>query len=291
MSAPIEWTWWSSPTDPNGLRAEADDWGTLVAMLRQHARRPHDGRAWSPVTFEGNRRSAATVERVFAVGMDVDVDGEPGRVADALRGLAAFVHTTRKHRPEAPRCRAIVPLAQPTDAEGYKRAWHALAARLERAGVEVDQSAKDASRLWFLPSLPAEGEPTVLVLEGSAMPVPLPELDVAPTVAPMARPPVRVFSSRSEADRVLEAAARWLSRAEPAVAGQHGHDRTYVVARKLIHGFELPPEAALGLLRQWNRHCVPPWSEAALRRKVDQAAAAATRPERARVLELVGGGR
>lgn len=291
MSAPIEWTWWSSPTDPNGLRAEADDWGTLVAMLRQHARRPHDGRAWSPVTFEGNRRSAATVERVFAVGMDVDVDGEPGRVADALAGLAALVHTTRSHRPEAPRCRAIVPLASPTDAAGHGRAWRALAARLARAGVEVDQATKDASRLWFLPSLPAEGEPTLLVLEGSAMPVPLPELEAPPEPRPVARVAPRRWASYEEGERVVLAAVRWLERAEPAVAGQHGHDRAYVVARKLVLGFELSPALALELLVSWNRRCVPPWSLAELRRKVDQASRAHTAPERARVLELVGGGR
>lgn len=294
MSAPIEWTWWSSPKEPHGMRGEADSFETLVVMLSQSARQPHDGRAWAPVTFEGDRRAAANVERVFAVGMDVDVDGQPERVADALRGLAAFVHTTRSHSASSPRCRAIVPLASPTDAAGHGRAWRALAARLARAGVEVDQATKDASRLWFLPSRPVSGEPTLLVLEGAPLPVPVPELDVAPAVAPMAPAMARVFRSYAEGERVVKRAARWLECAEPSVAGQHGHCRAFVVARMLVdsrEGFGLSEAVAFALMVEWNKRCAPLWSHADLRRKVQQASRARTAPRGTRKLELVGGGR
>src|SRR5262249_36413373 len=58
---------------------------------------------------------------------------------------------------------------------------------------------------------------------------------------------------------------------DPAVSGQHGHNQTYKAACKAGPGFDLPPDVALGLLREFSLRCRPPWTEAELRHKVNDA--------------------
>lgn len=76
------------------------------------------------------------------------------------------------------------------------------------------------------------------------------------------------------APSVLERAQRYLERCPPAVSGQFGHKATFRVACLLVQGFALSKGEALGLLREWNRTCQPPWSEAELAYKVASALAA-----------------
>lgn len=57
----------------------------------------------------------------------------------------------------------------------------------------------------------------------------------------------------------------------PAVAGQGGHAHTFLTASRLVRGFSLNPDEAYMVMSEWNRTCVPPWSESDLRRKIDQA--------------------
>lgn len=71
---------------------------------------------------------------------------------------------------------------------------------------------------------------------------------------------------------VRERARLYLGTIPGAVAGQHGHDRTFYAAGKLVRGFALDHEAAYALLAEWNQKCEPPWSEHDLRRKLEQAA-------------------
>jgi hypothetical protein len=64
---------------------------------------------------------------------------------------------------------------------------------------------------------------------------------------------------------------QYLKLCEPAVSGQHGHDRTFAIATKLTWGFGLSVEQAWPFMDEYNRRCSPPWSEHDLRRKLDQA--------------------
>jgi hypothetical protein len=68
-----------------------------------------------------------------------------------------------------------------------------------------------------------------------------------------------------------ERAARYLSKMPPAVSGEHGHDKTYRVACVLMLGFALSVDEAWPVIAEWNQGCNPPWSDADLRRKLDQA--------------------
>ena len=60
------------------------------------------------------------------------------------------------------------------------------------------------------------------------------------------------------------------------MSGQNGHDDTFLAAQHLVRGFELPESNALTLLQEWNVACQPPWSEAELMHKIEQAATEGT---------------
>lgn len=68
-------------------------------------------------------------------------------------------------------------------------------------------------------------------------------------------------------------ALAYLDKLPPAISGQGGHAATYTAATILVHGFEIDPERALGLLLDhYNPRCKPPWTEDELRHKVEDAA-------------------
>lgn len=71
---------------------------------------------------------------------------------------------------------------------------------------------------------------------------------------------------------VAERARRYLAKCPPAISGQGGHNATYHAAAAMIHGFDLSEADTLALLRDWNRACQPPWSEAEMLHKVRSAA-------------------
>ncbi len=66
-------------------------------------------------------------------------------------------------------------------------------------------------------------------------------------------------------------ARAYLAQIEGAIAGQHGHDRTFRVACVLAIKFGLPLEQAWPLFLEWNRQCEPPWSEKELLHKLQDA--------------------
>ena len=69
----------------------------------------------------------------------------------------------------------------------------------------------------------------------------------------------------------MELARKYLLKRPPAVSGQGGHTATFRVALALAHGHGLTEEQALEAMRDWNRTCQPPWSEAELRYKITSA--------------------
>jgi hypothetical protein len=70
---------------------------------------------------------------------------------------------------------------------------------------------------------------------------------------------------------VIRRARAYLKRCKPAVEGEGGDAHTYKLACKLVGMFGMSSDNALSLLMEWNTRCVPPWSEDALRRKVELA--------------------
>lgn len=71
---------------------------------------------------------------------------------------------------------------------------------------------------------------------------------------------------------LLSRARAYIAKEPPAISGQHGHDRTFHVACVLVKDFGLAQDLAYQAIQEWNRTCVPPWSEKELRHKLADAA-------------------
>lgn len=80
---------------------------------------------------------------------------------------------------------------------------------------------------------------------------------------------------RISAAKIEERAIKYLAVAGPAIGGQgkgEGEDKTFEVARTIVYGFDLGVERGLALLMQYySPRCVPPWDEAGMRHKCEEA--------------------
>ena len=79
-----------------------------------------------------------------------------------------------------------------------------------------------------------------------------------------------VRAPRLRADRV-ERARRYVAAVPPAIAGHHGDTVTFRICCRLARGFALSDEEAMGVLREWNARCVPPWTDRELLDKLKSA--------------------
>lgn len=95
--------------------------------------------------------------------------------------------------------------------------------------------------------------------------LPAPWLACLRHVDPPAPPPLPAHLEPS-----LERALRYTAQCEPAVSGQGGHQATFRVACKCVE-FALSIMDTLVVLREFNRRCDPPWSEAELLHKAESA--------------------
>jgi len=83
---------------------------------------------------------------------------------------------------------------------------------------------------------------------------------------------VRKTVKATSGGNVEARAIAYLAKCDPAISGQGGHDQTFGVACRVGAGFDLPKDVALRLMRvQYNPRCQPPWSEAELEHKVEDA--------------------
>jgi hypothetical protein len=78
----------------------------------------------------------------------------------------------------------------------------------------------------------------------------------------------RIRSERCATDRRIARAQRFLQSVEPAIAGCHGDVHTFRICCRVVRGFDLSDDEALGVLSDWNARCQPPWSERELMNKV-----------------------
>jgi hypothetical protein len=84
---------------------------------------------------------------------------------------------------------------------------------------------------------------------------------------------------------VIERARRYVAKCPVAISGQRGHDAAFHVAAVLVHGFALSDVDALALMHEWNRGCLPPWSEPELVHKIRSAAKAQHAQPRGHLLD------
>ena len=133
-------------------------WAELDQVLSEHEERDNrDGQLWSAVTFKPEApkaRANANIEGVHAFVFDYDHAEPPWALLD---GLAYRAHTTHTHFADDPKCgrshcphwRVVVQIAAPIKAEDFEEAWSRLVFWL---APEADQSCKDESRAYYLPS-------------------------------------------------------------------------------------------------------------------------------------------
>ena len=109
---------------------------------------------FSLAAFDGDRRSLPRVEQVHALILDFDEgDTTVRQAAELLPETKSVVYTTFRHTPEHPKLRVIFPLSRPVDADEYARIWSWAAHEIKKTRV-LDESTRDASRFWYLPSHP-----------------------------------------------------------------------------------------------------------------------------------------
>ncbi len=79
-------------------------------------------------------------------------------------------------------------------------------------------------------------------------------------------------SARAPAENyVVGRARRYLEKMRPGVAGEGGHTQTFRAAVAAVRGFGLDRAQALDVMRDYNKRCVPPWTDDDLVHKIDDA--------------------
>ena len=111
-------------------------------------------------TLSGPRRKAGAVTSREVLTLDLDSIPPGGALAVAQRveglGCGYCIYSTRKHRPDAPRLRVLLPLDRPCTADEYEPCARRMA---QMIGMELaDPSTFEASRLMYWPSVCADGE-------------------------------------------------------------------------------------------------------------------------------------
>ncbi len=111
-------------------------------------------------TLNGPRRKAGAVAGRDVITLDLDNTPAGGTddVARRVEGLGCgyCIYSTRKHRPDAPRLRVLMPLDRTCTADEYEPCARRMAAMI---GMELaDPTTFEASRLMYWPSACADGQ-------------------------------------------------------------------------------------------------------------------------------------
>lgn len=159
---------WPSLSAPYRCKpfTEGSNWGAFfryVCSMTGPYRGKNSHPGWSPcvlrppaepLTKDGKPASLRLDELIEAMSaLVIDCD-ESTSLDDMQRVWGSYVglcHTTRKHRPEAPRCRAILPFTRNVTCAEYALIWNWGANVSIAGGIMPDFSTRNVSRFWYLP--------------------------------------------------------------------------------------------------------------------------------------------
>jgi hypothetical protein len=161
LRTPLSGTW-AGLARAMSRSSEGDPWLRLDLAKRARG-------AWVSGRYRGTHgRKDLPQEFIGTRLLVADVDsGDPREVADALAPYRAIVHSTYKHRPDAPRCRAIILLADEcTSAKHYNQAEHAVADYLNGKGFRCPAGDSTLGKLAFLPMHQRGISPVFLTTNG-----------------------------------------------------------------------------------------------------------------------------
>ncbi len=273
-------TYFPKLTDAQGKRVRTT-WSALLERLSvpRTSVDKYDVPGLSLATFKGDYRLLANVEQVFGLGLDLDEGVNWGELRERFATTDSFIHSTWSSTLCEPRARVFLLLSRPVSGDEFRLVYANVAKHCEDQGLVVDRQASDPSRFWFLPAIKSGGSFTHFIGEGKPVPVEGVLAAAQPTPTPLPPRPERPRTAYGGAS-AIDRAAKYLAVCPGAVSGSGGSAHTFVVAQRLVRGFMLSVDEAYALLaNDWNPRCVPPWSSAQLRRKVEQAASAGRMPE------------
>ncbi len=129
-------------------------WEQLAARLCRHDERAEkDGPLWSPTHYvDGLKRANNSVLGLTAAVGDFDNGTSLEEVKDRLQNYEYVAHSTYSSEPEHPKFRVVIPFTRPVG----RMDWPDIKARIDAHvfGLANDPAAKDASRIYYLPSCP-----------------------------------------------------------------------------------------------------------------------------------------
>jgi len=110
---------------------------------------------YSPAKYKDNIRHLDKMDHVCVLVFDIDVNGDTSRVAERVQDYSCIIHETFSSTTAMPRCRLLMQLKDPIDANTYTRAHKKVRKELHERHVWADENATDASRLSYSPVRPA----------------------------------------------------------------------------------------------------------------------------------------
>ncbi len=124
-----------------------------------------DGALFSPAKFEPAYRRKENVREVSMLVLDIDHNAELEtlkkriailNVANAIYSTHSHLRQTETNKNAEPRFRVCLPLANPIPAADFPALWQYVK---HQTGLPLDESAKDASRMFYTPAIFATDAP------------------------------------------------------------------------------------------------------------------------------------
>ena len=128
-------------------------WEQVTKLFaKRDIRQDKSGKAFSPAIFNGTRAKTNTKTISMAVA-DIDNGTTLDEFRPAITSFSWVAYSSHSHTPEHWKFRIVFPLVRNCMPEEWAQVWEGLNLLL---GGHCDTACKDSSRLYFLPSCPAE---------------------------------------------------------------------------------------------------------------------------------------
>lgn len=167
----------------------------------------------------------------------------------------------------------------PADDSGLVRnCLRALAAKYDSATVTVDPKVFNPARICKLyGTISRKGDSTedrphrIAAMAPVEHPPEIVSRELLERLAATAPAEAVTTYKRPAGGTLGDRVRKYLAEIDGAVSGQNGHGATYRVACHLVRGFNLSKTDAFQFFAEWNERCQPPWSDAELWHKLDEA--------------------
>lgn len=286
LAAPMRFTTFQSIRDKTPVTFEG--WDSFAELFElQVVESKHSVPLYCPAEYINERRLMENVLHVCFGVIDVDKYPEEA-VLDALHNLTenesenplnlkVIFHTTHSHGAGLLegyyKCRIIIPFSRPVEMHEWDRVW---AGMNELVGGIADTQCRNPNAIYYFPSCPKAHEHLAMVEVinpgGEALDIDdvlatAPEVKPRDSFIPEVDPEV---IKRIETTTRFKLTQVFLEEYPPAIQGEHGDVQTLKAA--MIGGdFGLNDEQFWPLLQAYNERCQPPWDEADLAQKLDNA--------------------